>query len=103
MIDYSKILTKRIAGLPPSGIRRFFDLASEMKDAISLGVGEPDFVTPWNIREAAIYSIEKGHTHYTSNYGMIELRELIVKYMSYRFDLDYTPTQTLVTVGLVKL
>lgn len=99
MMDYSKIISKRVADVPPSGIRKFFDLASEMKDAISLGVGEPDFVTPWNIREAAIYSIERGHTHYTSNHGMIELRELIEQYMSERFNLSYTPGQIMVTVG----
>jgi aminotransferase len=98
-MDYSKIITRRIAELPPSGIRRFFDLASEMKDAISLGVGEPDFVTPWNIREAAIYAIERGHTHYTSNHGMIELREQIAQYMTERFDLTYSPGQIMVTVG----
>jgi len=98
-MDYSKIITRRIAELPPSGIRRFFDLASEMKDAISLGVGEPDFVTPWNIREAAIYAIERGHTHYTSNHGMIELREQIAQYMAERFDLTYSPGQIMVTVG----
>ncbi|MFZ5974373.1 MAG: aminotransferase class I/II-fold pyridoxal phosphate-dependent enzyme [Bacillota bacterium] len=98
-MDYSKIISKRVADVPPSGIRKFFDLASEMKDAISLGVGEPDFVTPWNIREAAIYSIERGHTHYTSNHGMIELRELIEQYMSERFNLSYTPGQIMVTVG----
>ena len=98
-MDYSKIISKRVADVPPSGIRKFFDLASEMKDAISLGVGEPDFVTPWNIREAAIYSIERGHTHYTSNHGVIELREYIAEYMKYRFGLTYTPGQIMITVG----
>lgn len=93
------MIAKRVAEVPPSGIRKFFDLASEMKDAISLGVGEPDFVTPWNIREAAIYSIERGHTHYTSNHGMIELREYIAEYMSERYGLSYSPGQIMVTVG----
>ena len=70
-------IVPKIRKMPPSGIRRFFDIASEMKDVISLGVGEPDFVTPWNIRETAIYSLESGKTHYTSNHGLVELRELI--------------------------
>ena len=99
MMDYDKIVSRRVAEVPPSGIRKFFDLASEMEDAISLGVGEPDFVTPWNIREAAIYSIERGHTHYTSNHGVIELREYIAEYMDYRFGLTYSPGQIMVTVG----
>lgn len=89
-----------VRNLPPSGIRKFFDIVSEMKDAISLGVGEPDFVTPWNIREAAIYSIEQGDTHYTSNWGLLELRQEIAKYMQSRFHLPYDPrTQVLITVG----
>ncbi len=71
-----------------------------MEDAISLGVGEPDFVTPWNIREAAIYSLEEGETHYTSNWGTIELRRAISDYMSYRFSLGYNPKEEiLITVG----
>ncbi|MFQ6061789.1 MAG: hypothetical protein ACE5J9_01250, partial [Methanosarcinales archaeon] len=72
--DFKKYLSSRI-NVPPSGIRRFFDLVIGMEDVISLGVGEPDFVTPWHIREACIYSLEKGHTTYTSNYGLLELRE----------------------------
>ena len=86
--------------MQPSGIRKFFDIVAEMKDAVSLGVGEPDFVTPWHIREAGIYSLEKGHTYYTSNAGLVELREAICGYMERRFDLSYSPkNQVLVTVG----
>ena len=71
------LVAPHIAALPKSGIRDFFDLVSTMKDVISLGIGEPDFVTPWNIRENALYSIERGHTHYTSNLGMLPLRKEI--------------------------
>ena len=93
-------IATHVKDVPPSGIRKFFDIASGMKDAISLGVGEPDFVTPWNIRESAIFSIEKGMTHYTSNYGTIKLRRLISKYLDMRFSLSYDPEkQILVTVG----
>ncbi len=88
-----------VRDMPPSGIRKFFDIASEMKDCISLGVGEPDFDTPWNIRESAIYSIEAGRTHYTSNHGSTELRRAIRDYMDMRFDLSYELNQILVTVG----
>ena len=77
MIDYEKIISPVVSALPPSGIRKFFDIVNEMEDVISLGVGEPDFVTPWNIREAGIYSLEQGDTHYSSNAGFIELREEI--------------------------
>lgn len=93
-------LNKTVKSIPPSGIRRFFDIAAEMKDAISLGVGEPDFVTPWHIRDEGIYSLEKGHTHYTSNAGIRELRLEIAAYMKRRFGLEYNGlTQTIVTVG----
>lgn len=86
--------------MPPSGIRKFFDIASEMKDVISLSVGEPDFVTPWNVREAAIASIERGYTHYTSNHGTPALRKLISRYLAERYSLTYDwKTQTVVTVG----
>ena len=80
MIDYTKILTKTVQDIPPSGIRKFFDVVATMSDAISLGVGEPDFVTPWTIREAGIYSLEKGRTYYTANAGLMELREEICNY-----------------------
>ena len=94
------MIANKVKNIPPSGIRKFFDIVTEMGDAISLGVGEPDFDTPWHIREEGIYSLEKGRTVYTSNAGLMELREEICKYMQRRFDLSYEPkTQTLVTVG----
>ena len=94
------LLSKTVSSIPPSGIRKFFDIVAEMKDAISLGVGEPDFVTPWHIRDEGIYSLQKGHTHYTSNKGLMELRREISNYLSRRFNLNYDPlTQTVVTVG----
>jgi len=87
--------------LPPSGIRKFFDLVAATEGVISLGVGEPDFVTPWSIREAAIYSIEKGRTTYTSNYGLLELRELIAGHIFDRYRVEYNPAdEILVTVGV---
>ncbi len=93
ILDYVK-------DMPPSGIRKYFDIINEMDDVISLGVGEPDFVTPWNVREAGIYSLEQGHTHYSSNAGFIELRNEISKYLHRRFDLNYSPEdEILVTVG----
>lgn len=88
------------SSIPPSGIRKFFDIVTEMKDAISLGVGEPDFDTPWHIREEGIYSLEKGKTYYTSNAGLVELREEICNYYERKFDLAYDyATEALVTVG----
>ena len=90
-----------VRSIPPSGIRRFFDLVSEMDDVISLGVGEPDFVTPWRIREAAIYSLERGRTMYTSNYGLLELREAIAEDLAGRHNLSYDPkSEILITVGV---
>ena len=77
----SKFVSEHIAALPKSGIRKFFDLVNSMEDVISLGVGEPDFTTPWQIRESGIYSIEKGHTAYTSNLGMPSLRKEICAYV----------------------
>lgn len=91
-------INEKVANMPPSGIRKFFDIVSEMKDAISLGVGEPDFVTPWHIREAGIYSLEKGRTYYTSNSGLMELRKEICNYVK-KFDLDYETDEVLLTVG----
>lgn len=85
--------------LQPSGIRRFFDMASTMENVISLGVGEPDFDTPWHIREEGIYSLEQGRTYYTSNAGLLPLRQEISRYLGERFDLPYTPEEILVTVG----
>ena len=74
-------INETVRALPPSGIRRFFNLASEMKDVVSLGVGEPDFLTPWNVREEAIYSLEKGRTVYTANAGLMELRKELSHYL----------------------
>lgn len=93
-------IRQNILETPPSGIRKYFDLINEMKDAISLGIGEPDFETPWSIREEGIYSLEKGKTFYSSNAGFIELRSEIATYMKNRFDLVYNPNnEILVTVG----
>lgn len=98
--DIDKVISPVVKGLAPSGIRKFFDIVSEMEDVISLGVGEPDFVTPLHIREAGIESLQKGHTYYTSNSGLAELREEIAAYMLRRFDLKYDPQgEILVTVG----
>ncbi|MDR0425943.1 MAG: aminotransferase class I/II-fold pyridoxal phosphate-dependent enzyme [Clostridiales bacterium] len=100
MIDYDDFINRTVAGLPPSGIRKFFDLANEVPGTISLGVGEPDFVTPWDIRAAAIRSLQNGKTQYTSNAGLVELREEIAVYLRERFFLEYRPkTELLVTVG----
>ena len=100
MMDYTQILSRRIQEIPPSGIRKYFDIMAEMTDAISLGVGEPDFQTPWHIRDAGIYSLEKGFTKYTPNAGLSDLRRAICRYLKRRFDLNYQPIgQTLVTVG----
>ena len=84
-------LSETIVQIEPSGIRKFFDIVSEMKDAISLGVGEPDFDTPWHIREEGIYSLEKGRTFYTSNAGLKELKQEICRYLYRRFDVSYNP------------
>ncbi|NFN93837.1 aminotransferase class I/II-fold pyridoxal phosphate-dependent enzyme [Clostridium botulinum] len=94
------MIKNNVREMPPSGIRKYFDMINEMEGVISLGVGEPDFVTPWNVREAGIYSLEKGHTHYSSNAGFIELRHEISKYLYRRFNLSYNPTdEIIVTVG----
>ena len=96
----TKPLSKTVEGLKPSGIRKFFDLVSEMKDAISLGVGEPDFDTPWHIRDEGIFALEKGKTFYTSNAGLKELREEICNYLKRRQNVSYNPNEeVLVTVG----
>ncbi|MDR1765532.1 MAG: aminotransferase class I/II-fold pyridoxal phosphate-dependent enzyme [Lachnospiraceae bacterium] len=93
-------LSEKIVTVQPSGIRKFFDIVSEMKDAISLGVGEPDFDTPWHIREEGIYSLEKGRTFYTSNSGLKELRQEICRYLTRRFGVTYDPVrEVVVTVG----
>ena len=100
MIDYGKILNKTVTEIKPSGIRKFFDIAATMDDVISLSVGEPDFPTPWAIRKAGIESLQKGKTKYTSNWGLIKLREEISQYMKRKLNLDYNPEkEVLVTVG----
>ena len=93
-------LSEKVKEVKPSGIRKFFDIVSDMPDAISLGVGEPDFETPWHIREEGIYSLEKGRTHYTSNAGLKELKQEIAAYLHRKFQLSYHPqNEILVTVG----
>lgn len=102
MIDYESALSGRVKGIAPSGIRKFFDLLENMDsgDAISLGVGEPDFVTPWHIRDAGVYALEKGFTKYTGNAGLVVLRQEIARYLKRRFALEYDPMkQMIVTVG----
>lgn len=92
-------ISEKTRAIPPSGIRKFFDIVAEMEDAISLGVGEPDFVTPWNIRNEAIRSIQKGYTQYTSNKGLPKLRKAISSYLYKRFLVDYNENEIIVTVG----
>ena len=96
--DINKFINPTVMGMKPSGIRKFFDIVNTMDDAISLGVGEPDFITPWHIRDAGIYSLEKGRTYYTSNSGLLELRDEICNYLK-KFDLSYNSDEVLVTVG----
>lgn len=99
-MNYDNVLCRRVAEVPPSGIRKFFDIVNVMDDVISLGVGEPDFQTPWSYTDAAIYSLRTGHTHYSSNWGLLELRREISRYESERFGVDYNPqNEILVTVG----
>lgn len=93
-------LSRSAESLKPSGIRKFFDLAANMKGVISLGVGEPDFVTPWNVRQACIRSLEQGYTSYTANAGLLELRQEIAKYLKKQFAVSYDPSdEIIVTVG----
>ncbi len=92
-------VSERARGLKPSGIRKYFDIVQTMPDAISLGVGEPDFVTPWDIRSAAIRSLQRGYTQYTGNRGLPELREKISRYLEERFSVQYPPERVIVTVG----
>ena len=100
MIDYSKVLSKTVVNTEKSGIRKFFDLMSTMQDVVGLTVGEPDFQTPWHIREAGIESLERGKTYYTANAGLMELRAEICGYMSRRFGVSYDPVrEVIVTVG----
>lgn len=99
MLNYDSLLSESVKSIPPSGIRRFFDIMEKMDDVISLGVGEPDFKTPWHIRDAGIYSLEKGFTKYTSNSGLSDLRNEICRYLKRRFDLSYGDKEIIVTVG----
>jgi aminotransferase len=101
MIDYSSVLSKTVTGLKKSGIRKFFDLLNDesMKDVVGLTVGQPDFVTPWHIREAGIESLQKGKTYYSPNAGFTQLQLEISNYLNRRFGLSYHPTETVVTVG----
>ena len=100
VIDYIKHLNEKASSIKPSGIRRFFDIANEMEDVISLSVGEPDFLTPWHIREEGITSLEKGRTRYTPNRGLMMLREEIARFMKRKYQLSYKPeSEVLVTVG----
>lgn len=99
MIDHELMLSDTLKDIKPSGIRKFFDLLADMGDVTALTVGQPDFVTPWHIREAAIQSLERGHTYYTSNSGLPELRTEVANYMRRRFDLDYSAGEVLITVG----
>lgn len=99
-MNYEHILSRKVVDMKPSGIRKFFDMLSDRKDVIGLTVGQPDFVTPWHIRDAAITSLEKGKTYYTSNSGTVELRRAVCDYMKRRHSLTYSPeSETIVTVG----
>ncbi len=99
-MNYNKYLSERVKCIKPSGIRKFFDVAAAMPDCISLGVGEPNFVTPDNAREAAIESIKRGETKYTSNSGISELKDAISRYLDDRFDLKYPASDVIITVGV---
>ena len=98
-MNYDSILAPAAKEMRPSGIRRFFDMAAEMPHCISLGVGEPDFKTPWAVRDAGIRSLEQGRTKYTANAGLMQLRQEICRYLSRRFELEYQPNEVVVTVG----
>jgi aminotransferase len=100
-MDTKRFIARQVVDLPKSGIRDFFEIVAKMKDVISLGIGEPDFDTPWHIREAAIYALEKGRTHYTSNLGLIELRRAISAYVGAHYGAEYSPEdEVIVTVGV---
>src|SRR5436190_19765 len=100
-MNLRKQIAAHVREIPKSGIREFFDIVAQQKEVISLGVGEPDFDTPWHIREAAIYSLEQGRTHYTSNLGLPELRSAICRYVNKHFGVAYDPrTEVIITVGV---
>src|SRR5213075_2581195 len=99
--QWEKLIAANVKNIPRSGSRDFFDIVQGMKDVISLGVGEPDFVTPWHIREAAIYALERGRTSYTSNLGLLKLREAIAAHLAKKFQVNYSPkNQILIAVGV---
>ena len=101
MNNWNDRISPAVNSIPPSGIRRFFDIVAEMKDVVSLGIGEPDFVTPWHIRESCISGLQKGYTAYTSNSGLLELREEIAKHFKCKYDVTYNPAnEALITVGV---
>lgn len=100
-MSWANRISPTVNAIPPSGIRRFFDIAAEMKGVISLGVGEPDFITPWHIRESCIYGLQRGYTSYTSNYGLLELREEISRKIAADYEVHYDPrSEVLITVGV---
>ncbi|GBG58561.1 aminotransferase [Sporomusaceae bacterium FL31] len=100
-MNWADRISPTVRSIPPSGIRRFFDIVAEMKGVVSLGVGEPDFITPWHIRESCVYGLERGYTSYTSNYGLLELREEIVKVTERDYKVSYDPrSEVLITVGV---
>src|SRR5512132_885906 len=101
MFTADKFIAGNVRDIPRSGIRDFFDIVQGMKDVISLGVGEPDFVTPWHIREAAIFALERGKTSYTSNLGLLKLREVLATHLAKEFSVRYDPTkEILIAVGV---
>jgi len=101
MTDLNRFIARHVLTLPKSGIREFFAVVEQNPQAISLGVGEPDFVTPWAFREAAIFALERGKTSYTNNFGLIKLRRAIVEYLKSHFKIEYMPeNEVLVTVGV---
>src|SRR5215217_2292286 len=101
MFIADQFIANNVRNIPRSGIRDFFDIVQGMKDVISLGVGEPDFVTPWHIREAAIFALERGRTSYTSNLGLLKLRERIARHIAARFHIQYRPqNQIIIAVGV---
>ena len=100
-MTWSNKLSAAVQSIAPSGIRKFFDIAAQMEDVISLGVGEPDFITPWTIRESCVYGLERGYTSYTANRGTLELRTEIANHYKKNFSVEYNPdTEILVTVGV---
>src|ERR1043166_2040107 len=100
-MDLNQAIARHVRDIPRSGIRDFFEVVQNVPDVVSLGIGEPDFVTPWHIREAAIYALEKGRTGYTSNLGLLRLRQTIAGYVEKRFGLSYDPlTEIIITVGV---